>query len=200
MIRTRDWVMVGAGAATVAAVLLLGPQREAPVAAAPEPTAPPAVSTPAVAAEVALPAARRPFLGKPRPPVNVRLVTAKGLYAGTPGSITVEVSSTVEIRNVALRFEPGPGLQPTRVGRQRVADAVRGRAPPVEIAVTPLSGGRQRLAGVLEFESAGQWTAIPVLLTVAVDGPVTILPSASKPGRPAELDATGERVQSLPAD
>jgi hypothetical protein len=143
--------------------------------------------------------ALRPYHGKPRPPVAVRLLQAPALAAGVPSSVTVEVTSRADVSEISLRLEGEGGLAVTRPARA-LAALRRGDRETLELAVTPTSGGPLRLAGRVEFTLDGQRMSAPVSLPVRVAGPVTSIPVKSKPDREPVLDATGEWVYPLPAE
>jgi hypothetical protein len=199
MSRVLDGMMIAAGVVVVAAVLAVDAREEGGAAApAVAGSAPLVVASGDGAADRTV--ALRPYLGKPTPPVRVRVLEGASLEAGVPGSIKIEVSSSADVTALSLRVAGEGGIEAGRPAGLRVPDVSRSRAAIVEMPVTPLSGGLQRLSGVLEFELDGQRMAMPVVLPLRVAGPVTVFPSQSKPGRDPERDATGELVYPLRAD
>jgi hypothetical protein len=208
MSRVLDGTMIAAGVVIVAAVLAVDARKAGGGSAAAGGGAAPAVAAPfdlaagGAAGDAATDhkSALRPYLGKPRPPLRVRLVPGTALEAGVPASIKIEVSSSADVTALSLRLAGEGGVEAGRAAGLRVPDLARGRAYVVEMPVTPLSGGPQRLSGVLEFELDGQRMAMPVVLPLRVGGPVTVFPSQSKPVREPLRDASGELVYPLAAD
>lgn len=194
--KAHDLWTLGLGAGVVAAILAVDGRR-APESAPAGDGRP--VATSAVAEDSAGRHALRPYLGKPRPPVAVRLLQAPALAAGVPSSVAVEVTSRADVSEISLRLEGEGGLEVTRPARA-LAALRRGDRETLELAVIPTSGGPQRLAGRLEFTLDGQRMSAPVSLTLSATGPKMAIPFKSKPDREPVRDATGEWVYSLPAD
>lgn len=175
-----------------AGVLLAGCGRAAPELAAGQ--GPPALA-----------AGSRPYIGKPRPPVEVRLLPGSNLESGVPGRLTLQLRSGAAIEVLAVTVEGDAGLVVTGVSRPPAVNRAAGpmgagEAATFDIDATAMSGGRRRIAGLLVFQVNGVQQGLPFSLPVEVGGPVTLPAVARKPGRPVVRDATGELVDSMQAE
>lgn len=150
----------------------------------------------------ATPAGARPFIGKPRPPVEVVLEAGDSLESGVPARLTlaVRVAPGIEVTELALEGSPGMTVVQTR----RMADgapqaAVEG--PRFEISATPMAGGAQYLAGLVRFQVNGVPQAAPFRVPLQVGGPAgPVVRGAGKPEAAPVRDAAGEFIVSMPAE
>ena len=164
----------------------------------------------------------RPYVGKPRPPVDIALVPGAVLQSGVPGRLRLQVRSRVPLDSVRLVVEGDEGLAvvgyeevpgtyggkevPGTAGAKEVpgTEGARhqsaGEAASYEISATPFSGGTRYLSGFLSFEMAGMSQGVPFRLPVKVGGPVTVVPVQARPARLPARDATGELIDSMPAE
>jgi hypothetical protein len=151
----------------------------------------------------------RPYVGKPRPPVTVTLAPGASLESGVPGQLTLQVRSGAPLEAVRLVVEGDEGL--TVVGFRELPSASNSQEVPgtfgawhrttsFEVSATPTSGGTRYVSGLLSFQVNGVDQAVPFTLPVQVGGPVTVTPVSAKPERPPTQDATGELVDSMPAE
>lgn len=165
------------------------------------PARPPMAEPPGAAATSPKAAyAGRPFIGKPRPPVEVRLAATPQLDSGVPGRLTLEVRSGVAVEDLELRLEGDEGLELVGSATHRLRRLAAGQATRLEVAVTPTSGGSRRLSGFLAFTVAGQAQGVPVTLALPVRGPDRIGAVSAKPQTAAGIDAQGELVYSMAAE
>jgi len=144
--------------------------------------------------------AAQPFIGKPRPPLSVRVAPAATLHSGVPAMLVLEIASDIAIDALSLQVEGDAGLMLTGATTFTLPGLAAGQTASVTVSLTPTSGGLRRLAGFLGFEVGGQRQGMPVSLPLNVEGPVSIIPVLSKPERAAQRDATGELVYPLPAE
>jgi hypothetical protein len=150
----------------------------------------------------------RPYVGKPRPPVDVSMEPGATLESGVPGRLRLQVRSRVPLDSVRLVAEGDEGL--VVVGYEEVPAEVPGtegarhqsarEAARFEISATPMSGGTRYLSGFLSFEVNGVSQGVPFRLPVEVGGPVTVAPLQAKPERLPARDATGELIDSMLAE
>ena len=146
----------------------------------------------------------RPYVGKPRPPVDIALVPGAALQSGVPGRLRLQVRSRVPLDSVRLLIEGDEGL--TVVGYEEVPGTegawhqAAGEAASYEISATPFSEGTRYLSGFLSFEVAGMSQGVPFRLPVKVGGPVTVVPVQARPERAPARDAIGELIDSMPAE
>lgn len=144
--------------------------------------------------------AGRPFIGKPRPPVEVRLATAARLDSGVPGRVTLEVRSGVALEDLELRLEGDEGLALVGAATHRLPPLAAGEGRRLDVDVTPISGGTRRLSGFLAFTVGGQSQRVPVSLSLPVAGPDRVGVASAKPQAAPEIDSTGEAVYSMTAE
>jgi hypothetical protein len=140
------------------------------------------------------------FIGKPRPPISVRVADAVTLHSGVPATLVLEIASEVAVDALSLQVEGDAGLVLTGTTTFTLAGLVAGERASVTVSLTPSSGGAQRLAGFLTFDVGGQRQGMPLSIPLQVDGPVTIIPVSSKLERAPQRDATGELVYPMPAE
>jgi hypothetical protein len=151
----------------------------------------------------------RPYIGKPRPPVSVSLAPGATLESGVPGQLSLQVRAGAPLEAVRLTVEGDEGL--LLVGlREAPAASAGGEVPGTsgawhqaasfEVEATPTSGGTRYVSGLLSFRINGVEQAVPFRLPVQVGGPVTVEPVSAKPERLPTRDATGELVDSMPAE
>lgn len=142
----------------------------------------------------------QPFIGKPRPPLSVRVAEAVTLHSGVPATLLLEIASDVAVEALSLQVEGDAGLILTGTTTFTLAGLAAGERASVTVSLTPSSGGARRLAGFLRFDVGGQRQGMPLSLPLQVEGPVTIVPVSSKVERAPQRDATGELVYPLPAE
>ena len=122
----------------------------------------------------------RPYVGKPRPPVDVVLMPGSLLESGVPGRLRLQVRSRVPLDSVRLVVEGDEGLAVVAYeevpGTEGAWHQSAGEAASFEISATPMSGGTRYLSGFLSFEVAGMSQGVPFRLSVEVGGPVTVAP------------------------
>ena len=197
----------GAGAALACAILVTGCGQSANGAADVAATGDRA-QTPDHTANQPAEAVRR-YIGKPRPPVTVTLAPGAALESGVPGAITLLVRTGVPISRMQIALEGDEGLAIAEVpagtsGTRHLATDIPslavGDALSVPIRVVPTSGGTRFISGLLSFEVNGMPQGAPFSVSVRVGGPVTVAPVTSKPQRPAFRDASGELIDSMPAE
>ncbi|HET6593555.1 MAG TPA: hypothetical protein VFG48_11610, partial [Xanthomonadales bacterium] len=146
----------------------------------------------------------RPYVGKPRPPVDVALVPGAALQSGVPGRLRLQVRSRLSLDSVRLVVEGDEGL--AVVGYQEVPGTEgawhqsAGEAASFEISATPMSGGTRYLSGFLSFGVAGMSQGVPFRLPVEVGGPVTVAPVQGRVERLPARGASGELIDSMPAE
>jgi hypothetical protein len=186
-------LLMGLAIATVLAVA--GASWFAGSDAAPEPA-----TVGASVAESGKAEAAQHFIGKPRPPISVRVADAVTLHSGVPATLVLEIASEVAVDALSLQVEGDAGLVLTGTTTFTLAGLVAGERASVTVSLTPSSGGAQRLAGFLTFDVGGQRQGMPLSIPLQVDGPVTIIPVSSKLERAPQRDATGELVYPMPAE
>lgn len=156
----------------------------------------------------------RPFVGKPRPPIDVTLAPGTRLESGVPGTLVLEVRSAAGIENIELTLQGDEGLEvlgPARAMPALSAEAsaslqaggaqAAGELARFEITATPTSGGTRRLSGLVTFSVGGVAQAVPFNLAVEAGGPVTVPQARSrKPEREPVRDAGGELIDSMSAE
>lgn len=148
----------------------------------------------------------RPYIGKPRPPVQVTVLPGASLESGVPGRLMLLVRSRLPLQDIALVAEGDAGLSLVGLPRAVTAAAVDGRTPVAgerarfEISATPVSGGTRYLSGLVTYRINGVIQAAPFSLPLVVGGAVTVPVAPRKPGREPIRDAAGELVDSMPAE
>lgn len=158
-----------------------------------------------VAASPARAGSIRPYIGKPRPPVQVFLAPGPALESGVPGQLALQVRSGAAIGAVELVVEGDDGLAVVNV-REMIPGMENARIAPAdgvasfEIAATPTSGGTRYLSGFLSFEVNGVRQGLPFRIPVQVAGVVTAAPVVAKPDRLPVRDAAGELIDSMQAE
>ena len=146
----------------------------------------------------------RPYVGKPRPPVDVALVSGAALQSGVPGRLRLQVRSRLPLDSVRLVVEGDEGLAVVGFeevpGTESAWHQAAGEAAGFEISVTPVCGGTRYLSGFLSFGVAGMSQGVPFRLPVEVGGPVTVAPVQARVERLPVRDASGELIDSMPAE
>jgi len=145
-----------------------------------------------------------PYVGKPRPPVDVALVPGAALQSGVPGRLRLQVRSRLSLDSVRLVVEGDEGLAVVACeevpGTEGAWRQSAGEAASFEISVTPMSGGTRYLSGFLSFEVAGMSQGVPFRLPVEVGGPATVAPVQAGVERLPVRDAGGELIDSMSAE
>lgn len=153
--------------------------------------------------------ASRPYIGKPRSPVRVQLENGSTPQAGVPSRLLLGVHSPLPLSAVELVVEGDPGLHVaalTRATPGELSRQARAASPPTNEAavfavdVVPSSGGLRYLSGAVRFMVDGVAQAAPFRVGVRVAGPVTTPVAEEKPRPAAISDATGDLINSMPAE
>jgi hypothetical protein len=148
----------------------------------------------------------RAYAGKPRPPVEVRLVAGESLASGVPGRLMLRVRSAIPLEDLRLDVEGDAGLALTGAPRQSDADPRDSRLPGVaesirfEVPATPTSGGTRHVSGRVSYRIGGVAQAVPFNVAIEVAGPDTLAAVARKPAKVMVPDAAGELIDSMPAE
>ena len=145
--------------------------------------------------------------GKPRPPVNARLVQAQALEPGVPASVVLQLQGRPGIEVLDVQVEGGEGLSVVSVGPRiiqgRVAEATEtaGEAAEWQISATPTQGGTGQLSGRVTFRVNGVLQAAPFSVPVKVSGsrPSQAAPR-QKPTGSLVTTPEGELIDSMKAE
>jgi hypothetical protein len=157
----------------------------------------------------ASPSPARPYIGKPRPPVTVLLKGQPALEPGVPGELRLTVRAGVGLSGPSLLAEGDAGLTVTGVetlvpdtaGRERQAASFEEeRVTEYRILVTPSSGGYRSVSGQVRFFVGGVEQAAPFRVGVRVPGAAALPTAAEKPQTDVASDATGDLIDSIPAE
>jgi len=155
----------------------------------------------------ALPTGRSP--GKPRPPVDARLIEPQGLERGVPGSLVLQLQVRAGVEVLDVRVEGDDGLSVVNVAPSRAtaaqgplaASKAAGEVHRWQITATPTLGGTRNLSGLVTFSINGVRQAAPFNLPVQVggfEGP-PVVPS-QKPMGSLVTTPDGELIDSMPAE
>ncbi len=140
------------------------------------------------------------YIGKPRAPIQARLVSVPSLHAGVPAQLVLEVTAGMAVDSLEVTLEGDAGLSVISARSHRLAALRAGESRRMRLDLTPSSGGERRLTALLTAEVAGQRYSRPISLPLPVAGPVTVQPQAAKPGPEPVRDATGTLVYSMEAE
>ena len=145
--------------------------------------------------------------GKPRPPVNARLVQAQALEPGVPASLVLQLRGRPGIEVLDVQVEGGEGLSVVSVGPRiiqgRVAEATEtvGEAAEWQISATPTQGGTGQLSGRVTFRVNGVLQAAPFSVPVKVSGSrPSQAASRQKPTGSLVTTPKGELIDSMRAE
>jgi hypothetical protein len=154
-----------------------------------------------------VPTGRSP--GKPRPPVEARLLQAQGLESGVPGSLVLQLRGRPGIEILDLQVEGDDGLSVVSVTPSRgtalsglsAALQASGEVTQWQIAATPTLGGNRNLSGLVTFSVNGVRQAAPFNVAVQVGGSegAPVAPR-QKPTGSLVTTPSGELIDSMPAE
>ena len=136
--------------------------------------------------------------GKPHAPVEAELLVDAPLQVGAPAKVRVAVASDVAVDGMTVEIRDSAGLAMTSPGTASWGATAAGEPRYVELGLTPVSGGKQRLTALLSVTRNGVSQSRVVVLSADVKGPVTA--ATEKPRAAVTLDAAGEPVRSMPAE
>jgi len=147
--------------------------------------------------------------GKPRPPVEARLLQAHGLDSGVPARLVLQLRGGPGIEILDLQVEGGEGLSVVSLAPIPGAAApglpaepqAAGEVAQWQIAATPTLGGTRHLSGLVSFSVNGVRQAAPFSLPVQVGGSGTppVAPR-QKPMGSLVTTPDGELIDSMPAE
>ncbi len=136
--------------------------------------------------------------GKPHAPVEAELLVDAPLQVGAPAKVRVAVAPDVAVDGLMVEIRDSAGLALTSPGAASWGATGAGEARYIELDLTPVSGGKQRLTALLTVTRNGVSQSRVLVLSAEVKGPVTA--ATEKPRAAVTLDAAGEPVRSMPAE
>jgi hypothetical protein len=145
--------------------------------------------------------------GKPRPPVEARLVQAQGLEPGVPANLLLQLQGRPGIEILDVQVEGGDGLSVVNVvpmhlvGTAAEKSQAAGARSQWQVSATPTEGGTGQLSGLVTFRVNGVLQAAQFNLPVQVGGfkPPPRKPS-QKPMGSLVTAPGGELIDSMPAE
>ncbi len=141
--------------------------------------------------------------GKPRPPVEVTLESGPVLEPGVPAEISFRVRFPEGIQINRIEVEGSEGLTLQGAPALKAAFEVPGmevfQVARFGMNTTPVSGGLQRLTGMVHFTVNGVVQAAPFAIAVPVAG-AAVVPRIVPKARVPEVDVTGEAIHSVKAE